>query len=140
MEQAQNKGFLGWIERVGNKMPHPLMLFIYVTLIIMILSFILSMLGVSALHPGTKETIFIKNLISLEAFAGLTSNFAYNVFTFPVLTNVLILATVSGLCEKIGFFTAAIRMVLKMPKGIWLSLSLLTLLYTALLQEMCPFY
>ena len=112
-----NNGVLAWIEKVGNKMPHPLMLFIYIILGTMGISFILSLFNVMVTHPSTGIDIYVKNLISLETLVGMTSNFANNVFTFPVLTNVLILATASGLCEKTGFFTTAIRMALKNAKG-----------------------
>lgn len=40
-------GILGWIERVGNKVPNPVILFLYLILFVIILSQILYMVGIS---------------------------------------------------------------------------------------------
>jgi aminobenzoyl-glutamate transport protein len=42
-----SKGFLGTIERLGNKVPHPVIMFLYLILIVMVLSHVLFLLGVS---------------------------------------------------------------------------------------------
>ena len=46
-EQAASGGFLGWIERVGNKVPHPAMIFLSLIVAVIVLSAILSWAGVS---------------------------------------------------------------------------------------------
>ena len=43
----EQKGFLGVIERIGNKVPHPVMLFLYLMIGVVILSHILYLAGVS---------------------------------------------------------------------------------------------
>ena len=43
----QSGGFLGTIERIGNKIPNPVILFLYLILFIIVLSAILSLFGVS---------------------------------------------------------------------------------------------
>ena len=40
-------GFFGWIERVGNKVPHPVMMFVYLIIFVIVLSHILHLFGVS---------------------------------------------------------------------------------------------
>jgi aminobenzoyl-glutamate transport protein len=45
--QNQQGGFFGWIERVGNKVPHPVLMFLYLIIGLAILSHILFLLGVS---------------------------------------------------------------------------------------------
>ncbi len=40
-------GFLGWIERIGNKIPHPVLLFLYLILFVILLSQIFYWFGVS---------------------------------------------------------------------------------------------
>ncbi len=40
-------GFLGWIERVGNKIPHPAIIFLGLIVIVIVLSAVLSAFGVS---------------------------------------------------------------------------------------------
>ena len=44
---AQQKGFLGWIERVGNRVPDPTIMFLYLIALIAVMSAILSWIGVS---------------------------------------------------------------------------------------------
>ncbi len=46
-ETESSGGFLGWIERVGNKVPHPAMIFLSLILIVIVLSAILAWAGVS---------------------------------------------------------------------------------------------
>src|SRR5690242_9622212 len=43
---AESGGFLGWIERVGNKVPHPVIIFLYLIVAVIVLSAILSLLNV----------------------------------------------------------------------------------------------
>lgn len=45
--QGQQSGFFGWIERVGNKVPHPVLMFLYLIIGLAILSHILYLFGVS---------------------------------------------------------------------------------------------
>ena len=44
---AESKGFLNWIEKVGNKVPDPTIMFVYLIGLIAVLSAILSWIGVS---------------------------------------------------------------------------------------------
>ncbi|MFN8482320.1 MAG: AbgT family transporter [Anaerolineae bacterium] len=46
-KQSLTQRLLGGIERVGNKVPHPVLMFLYLIVIIMLLSAVLSLLGVS---------------------------------------------------------------------------------------------
>ena len=60
------EGILDWVERVGNKLPHPFILFVYITVILMLISYLLASTGVSAIHPGNGETVTVKNLLTRE--------------------------------------------------------------------------
>lgn len=113
----EKKGFFTWIESVGNKMPHPLALFLYITGIVLIMSFILGKLGISAIHPTTQETISVINLISLEGVLLFFSNFVNNLQNFPILGIVIILGVATGFCDRSGLFTSAIKMGLSNRKG-----------------------
>ncbi len=54
------------IERAGNKLPDPITLFIILAGVVLVLSWVLSMLGISAVQPGTEDVIQVKNLLSQE--------------------------------------------------------------------------
>lgn len=45
------KGVLAKVEYWGNKMPHPLLLFTYLLGIVFVLSFIMSKMGITTVHP-----------------------------------------------------------------------------------------
>ena len=45
------KGFLGWVERTGNRLPDPVFIFFYLILFLVGVSIICSLFGVSANHP-----------------------------------------------------------------------------------------
>ena len=45
--EKQGGGIFDWIERVGNKVPHPVMMFLYLIIGVIILSHILYLMGVS---------------------------------------------------------------------------------------------
>lgn len=113
----KNSGFLNFIEVVGNKMPHPLTLFLQITAITIFLSFGLNKLGVSAVSPSSGEVVEVKNLLSLESLVYFMKNFIENFKNFPVLSNVMILSMASGFAEKVGFFRTIIEMFLKDTKG-----------------------
>ena len=44
-------GFLGWIERTGNKLPDPVFIFFWLIAAVIVVSVIASLTGYSALHP-----------------------------------------------------------------------------------------
>ena len=66
--------FLKKVEYVGNKVPHPIVLFLWLMAITILLSFICSMLGVSAIHPTTGETVTVYNLLSIDGFVKMLTN------------------------------------------------------------------
>ena len=68
--QAKKKGVFGkllnGIEVFGNRLPDPFMLFAVLAVVVILLSFILSLFGISVIHPGSGEVVPIKNLASGE--------------------------------------------------------------------------
>ncbi|MDR2529844.1 MAG: AbgT family transporter [Synergistaceae bacterium] len=116
-EETKKRGFLAWIERVGNKMPHPFKMFMQITAFVLVCSLAFSLLDVSATHPTTKDTIKVINLISIDGLLLFMGNFVKNFQNFPVLGLVLILGIGTGLCERTGLFSAAIKMGLANTKG-----------------------
>lgn len=54
--------FLNVVERLGNKLPHITMLFIYALIFTMLLSLALSYVDFDYIHPNTHEKIKIINM------------------------------------------------------------------------------
>ena len=68
--QAQDSGqspggFLQWVERVGNKIPNPFLLFVYLIAVLMVASAVISWLNITAVNPTNGEVIHVKNLLSV---------------------------------------------------------------------------
>lgn len=63
---SQSGKLYGWVERIGNKVPHPFLLFIYLIIVLMVTTAILSAFGVSAKNPTDGTPVVVKNLLSVE--------------------------------------------------------------------------
>lgn len=107
------KGFfsklLDRIETYGNKLPDPVTLFVIIAAVILVASSIASLLGVSAVHPSTKEVIEAKNLLNGEGLIMILTGMV-NVFVdFPPLGVVLVAMIGVGLAESTGLISALMR-------------------------------
>lgn len=108
--------FLDIVERVGNKLPDPFILFIGLAILMIIVSWIFSLFHASVVHPGTGETMAIKNLISAEGLQFILTSMLDNFAGFAPLGFVLVLMLGIGLAEKVGLLDYAVRKtILKSP-------------------------
>ncbi len=110
---------LDWVERAGNKLPQPVTLFVILVFFVLIASWIFSMLGVSAVHPGSKEEIKAVNLLSGEGIQRIFVSMV-KVFTdFPPLGLVLVVMIGIGVAERTGLIAASLKaFVASVPKGL----------------------
>jgi len=123
---AQQKGkrtiftrFLNIIENFGNKLPDPFILFACLAVGVIIISFIFSFFDASVIHPGTGETLPIKNLASGEGLQYIITSMLENFTGFAPLGTVLAMMLGIGLTEKVGFLDDAIkRTILKSPQAL----------------------
>lgn len=107
--------FMKIVEVGGNKLPHPLVLFTYLTIFILILSFILAKLNVSVTYlttskEGLKEvTVNAYNLLSKEFFRTFVKDFV-NIYIrfFPIGLVVVMMFGVS-VAEKSGLISALMK-------------------------------
>ncbi|MDI7741315.1 AbgT family transporter [Lysinibacillus fusiformis] len=115
---AFNK-FLNGVEKIGNKLPHPFMLFFYLTLILIVISFILGTIHASVIHPNTGETVTVNNLLSKEGVRYILANTLTNFTGFAPLGLVLTMMLGIGLSERVGLFSALMtKAITKTPKRI----------------------
>jgi aminobenzoyl-glutamate transport protein len=114
---TQNKaGFieraLSGIERVGNKLPDPAMLFLLSMFIVWILSWLLTGVEFEAIDPRTQEPIVINNLVSGDALANFLSNMV-TIFTgFAPLGVVLVAMLGVGAADRSGYINAGLKLML----------------------------
>ncbi|WP_394218281.1 AbgT family transporter [Halobacillus trueperi] len=116
------KGFsrlLNGVEKVGNKLPDPFMLFVYLSVFTIIGSWIISLFGVTTTQPGTGEEIAIKSLVSGEGLQYILTSMLENFTGFKPLGLVLAMMLGIGLANKVGLLETAIKStILKAPKSL----------------------
>ena len=125
--QGTQKGFLGWVERTGNRLPDPVFIFFYLILILMAISVVLELLGTSAVHPtqvdatGNPVVVTSESLLSASNLQKLWVDMPKTFTHFHPLGYVLVVMLGAGVAERSGLFAAGIRKALS---GV--SLTLLT--------------
>lgn len=105
--QAQDSGqspggFLQWVERIGNKIPNPFLLFVYLIALLMVASAVISWFNITAVNPTNGEIIHVKNLLSVEGIQWILPNVIKNFSGFTPLGSILALVIGAGLAERVG--------------------------------------
>ena len=112
---SEQKGFLGWVEKTGNKLPDPVFIFFYLIIALMIVSQICAWLGVSAFHPsltnpdGTPQLEEARSLFSPANLQQLWVEMPATFTHFHPLGYVLVVMLGAGVAERSGLFGSAIR-------------------------------
>lgn len=101
--------FLNFIERAGNTLPHPFILFVYIIIALAIISAVVSLAGVEVVNPASKEVIKARNLLSAEGLRWFVQNAIKNFTGFAPLGLVLGMLLGIGLAEQTGFMSAFMR-------------------------------
>ena len=116
---------LNGVERAGNKLPHPILLFGILTAGIILLSALCAWLGVSASGPMvdpqtlelTEQTVSAVSLLSREGIVYLLTHMVKSFVEFAPLGVVLVTMLGVGCAEGSGFLSAALKkMVSITPK------------------------
>lgn len=112
----EQRGFLGWVERTGNRLPDPVFIFLWLIAALIVISVLASLLGWSALHPaevdeatGAPRTISAISLLSAENIARLWVDMPETFTHFHPLGYVLVVMLGAGVAERAGLFGTAMR-------------------------------
>ncbi len=113
---SSRPGRLDQIERLGNALPDPVFIFLWLILILVGASTFASAIGVSAINPATGELLQAKSLLSSEKLRQLLVEMPKTFTSFPPLGLVLVVMLGAAVAERSGFFAASIgRLVKKAP-------------------------
>ena len=120
-QAAAPGGFLGTVERVGNKLPDPAVLFIALLFIVWVLSWLLSYVTFDIIDPRSGQTLVIQNLLTGSSFTEFLSVMVTNFSHFHPVGVVLVAMLGIGVAEHTGFINAAIRSLLNVTPAMLLT-------------------
>jgi aminobenzoyl-glutamate transport protein len=98
------------IERAGNRLPEPFMLFVLLTLVVAVLSSVMAAFGVAVTIPGENEITAVRGAFSGAGLEFFFTGLAQNFIGFPPLRTVVTIMLAVGLAERCGMLAALIRL------------------------------
>ena len=101
--------FLNKVEVVGNKLPDPGTIFAILCVLVIGISAVVANSGITAVHPGTGETVSAVNLLSKEQMQLFLKSIVTNFTAFAPLGLVLVTMLGAGLAEKVGMMESLLK-------------------------------
>ncbi|MGL4522505.1 MAG: AbgT family transporter, partial [Bacilli bacterium] len=121
MKKENRRGFvmrsLDGIEKVGNRLPDPTILFVYLTGLVVLASFFISKLGIEVNHPtNPDEVLSVTNLLSADGIQYMFESMVTNFTGFAPLGTVLVTMFGIGIAERSGLIGVSLKgLVLSVP-------------------------
>lgn len=110
---------LNAIERIGNRLPDPMMLFLSLAVIVVIASALAAHFGATVIHPASGKELAIRSLLSDDGIVFMLTQMLHNFTGFAPLGLVLGMILGVGVAEQVGLLEALIkRTILNAP--VWL--------------------
>jgi aminobenzoyl-glutamate transport protein len=106
---APSSGFLASIERFGNRLPDPVLIFVWLMLVVVVLSIVGAAAGWQVVNPVSREVLTVENLLSSRIIERFLVEMPKTLTGFAPLGYVLLVMLGAGLAERSGLFSAAMR-------------------------------
>ncbi|MFC6439114.1 AbgT family transporter [Bowmanella sp. JS7-9] len=107
------------VEKVGNKLPDPAMIFFFSLVLVWVLSAILSNFSFDAIDPRNGEAVVVNNLLTGASMADFLSRMVVTFTSFAPLGVVLVAMLGVGVAEHSGFISAGLKRILDFtPKAL----------------------
>jgi len=111
--------FLDGVERAGNRLPHPFLIFVYLALFVVVLSWFVSLFGTTVEDPSSGERVAIESLLSRDGIEYMLTSAVTNFAEFPPLGTVLTIILGIGLAQRVGLIEAAMKKsIMNAPAGL----------------------
>ena len=113
---SRTRSALNRIEKAGNALPHPTLLFVFLSLLVIALSALFYSMGTTVIHPLNGNSIAVVNLLSIDGFNRITGNMVKNFTGFAPVGPVLVTMLGISIAEKSGLIQSLLKLlVLKAP-------------------------
>jgi len=103
---------LNAIEKVGNKLPDPAILFALLLALVWVLSWAMSGMVFTEIDPRSGQAIQVRNLLAPTALTEFMAKMVNTFVSFPPLGVVLVAMLGLGVAEYTGFINAGLRKIL----------------------------
>ncbi|GAB3032442.1 AbgT family transporter [Bowmanella dokdonensis] len=113
------------IEKVGNKLPDPAVIFLISMIIVWVLSALLAGTSFDAIDPRTGTPVVVNNLLTGDSMADFMSRMVTIFTTFAPLGVVLVSMLGIGVAEHSGFINAGLKRMLDSTPGFLLTPSII---------------
>lgn len=100
---------LGTVERIGNKLPDPALLFVALLLIVWALSWALAGVDFGLIDPRSGQPLAVQNQLSGGALTAFLANMVKTFVSFHPVGVVLVAMLGIGVAESTGFINAGLR-------------------------------
>jgi aminobenzoyl-glutamate transport protein len=104
--------FLDFIEKAGNKLPDPAVLFFFLMLLVWVLSALLSTISFAEIDPRTGSALQVRNLLDPVAIVSFFENMVATFTGFAPLGIVLVAMLGVGVADYSGFINAGLKTML----------------------------
>src|SRR3954453_2207937 len=114
---SRSGGFLDVIERIGNKVPHPAVIFLILLVAVIVLSHLLYLLGTNVTYETfdletrklVSNTVAVNSLLTVDGIRFLFTSMIRNFMGFTPVGVILVAMIGVGLAEQAGLVTALIK-------------------------------
>lgn len=106
-------GLLDRIERLGNRLPDPITIFIMLIVVLLALSIVGSLADWQATNPVTREVLKAKSLLAPDTLREVLTSMPKTLTGFPPLGIVLLIMLGAGIAERSGLLAVAIAGVVR---------------------------
>ncbi|WP_199429422.1 AbgT family transporter [Qaidamihabitans albus] len=104
---------LNRIERAGNRLPEPFILFALLTLLIAVISTVMAAFDVTVSIPGEEEVTPVQGAFTGAGVQFMFTGLAENFIEFPPLQTVVTIMLGVGMAERTGLLAALIRLAFR---------------------------
>ncbi len=105
--------FLNIVERVGNRLPDPLLLYIVLAASVPVLSWLAVKANWSAIHPASGQDLVPVSLLTTENMRRMFTEAVDNFVGFPPLGTVLVTIIGIGVAERSGMIGTLLKLMVK---------------------------